>query len=75
MISFEERRENLWKHFAHKNVHNVVIKSHFKSNLKTHIMKTQNPETYDITFAHTKRLQNSPIIYMQRLLNGETDIK
>ena len=75
MISLEERRENLCKHFAHKNVNNAVMKAHFESNLKTHIMKTRNPELYDITFAHTQRLKNSPIIYMQRLLNEDTDNK
>ena len=34
-------------------------------------MKTRNPDHFDITFAHKQRLQNSPIIYMQKLLNVE----
>ena len=46
MISLEERKENICKHFKHKNVHNVLMKSHFESNPKTHIMKTRNPEPY-----------------------------
>ena len=74
MISLEDRRENLCKRFAQKNVNSVVMKSHFESNPKTHIMTTRNPELYDITFAHTQRLQNSPIIYMQRLLNEQNKL-
>ena len=38
-------------------------------------MKTINGEMYDVKNVHTKRLQNSPIIYMQKLLNEEKDMK
>ena len=34
-------------------------------------MKTIHPESYKVTFAHTQRFKNSPIVYMQGLLNEE----
>ena len=56
MLSLDERRENLFKTFAKKNVNNAVMKSKFVSNTKTHIMRTCDPETYEVTFAHKQRL-------------------
>ena len=38
-------------------------------------MKTRGGEKFDIQFAHTSRLKNSPIIYMQRLLNKNQRLK
>ena len=75
MILLEDRREIMCSRFAHRNVSSAVMKSHFESNPKTHIMKTQNPELYDITFAHTQQLQNSPLIYMQQLLNEDNKLQ
>ena len=39
--------------------------------LKTSIfnMKTRKREKYEVQYANTQRLQKSPIIYMQNLLN------
>ena len=54
MISLEDRREIMYKRFAHKNVNSAIMKSHFESNPKTHIMTTYNSELYDITFVHTQ---------------------
>ena len=34
-------------------------------------MHTRNFEKYEVQFAHTERLQKSPLIYMQNLLNQE----
>ena len=34
-------------------------------------MKTRNKEKYEVQFAKTGRLQNSPIVYMQKLLNAD----
>ena len=45
------------------------MKHHFKENSKTHIMKTKNSELFEVTFAHKVRVQNSPIIYIKKLLN------
>ena len=41
----------------------------FPENQKEHEMNTRDNEKYKVQFAFTKRLQNSPIIYMQKLLN------
>ena len=41
----------------------------FPTNEKPHEMKTRNVDKFKIQFANTGRLQNSPIIYMQKLLN------
>ena len=46
------------------------VKQFFTVTSKIHPMMTRNQEKYDIDFAKTGRLQDSPIIYMQRLLNG-----
>jgi hypothetical protein len=43
----------------------------FPLNPKYHDMKTRNKEKYEVQFAHTGRLQNSPITYMQKLLNAD----
>ena len=41
----------------------------FPRNFKNHQLKTRKCEKYKVNFAHTTRLQNSSIIYMQKLLN------
>ena len=47
----------------------------FPTNLKTHKMSTRDEESFDVKFAHTGRLQNSAIPYMQRLLNKDEKIQ
>ena len=37
-------------------------------------MKTRNPEHFEITFVHKQNIQNSPIVYMQKLFNQEKKI-
>ena len=44
-------------------------------NSKPHGMNTRNEEKYRVQFADTDRLQNSPIIYMQNLLNLNHEIQ
>ena len=41
----------------------------FPMNEKKHAMGTRNPDTYIVQHALNGRLQDSPIIYMQSLLN------
>ena len=43
----------------------------FPLNEKEHEMKTRDTERYKVQFALTERLKNSPVIYMQRLLNEQ----
>ena len=68
--TLEERREILCIEFAKKCLKSDKMKQFFTKNSKIHPMETRNEERYDVDFAKTGRLQNSPIIYMQRLLNG-----
>ena len=46
------------------------MKSLFQKNEKSHEMITRCPEKYEVNYANTERLKDSPIIYMQRLLNA-----
>ena len=46
----------------------------FTINTKNHNMETRNEEKYVVQFANTSRLQNSSILYMQRLLNEDHKI-
>ena len=41
----------------------------FPENLKVHKMITRYEEKYQVEYANTERLRNSPIVYMQNLLN------
>ena len=41
----------------------------FPLKTKQHEMKTSHEEKYKVSFAHTNRMKNSLIIYMQKLLN------
>ena len=66
-----DRREVLCLQFAKKCLNNDKMKGLFPKNSKTHPMKTRFEEEYEIETANTERLMNSPVIYMQRLLNQE----
>jgi hypothetical protein len=46
------------------------MKHLFQPNNKTHPIKTRFEEIYEVDHANTGRLHNSPVIYMQNLLNG-----
>ena len=48
-----------------------LIISLFPENEKSHKMITRYKEIYEVNQEKTTRLQNSPIIYMQNLLNQE----
>lgn len=68
--SLAERREILCLQFAKKCLKNEKMKKFFPKNRKSHPMITRNEETFEVNNVHTERLKNSPIIYMQRLLNA-----
>ena len=65
------RKSKHKKRLARKGVEpkgrNLMV---WKSNNKTHPMNTRFPELYEVNHANTGRLQDSPFIYMQNLLNG-----
>ena len=67
--TLEVRREQLCMNFALKCVKNERMKQMFPINVKKHIMNNREREKYKVQFATTARLQKSPIIYMQNLLN------
>ena len=49
------------------------MKQLFPPNIKTHTMKTRHSEHFEVFHAHTERLKQSPILYMQNLLNNEVE--
>ena len=65
-----DRRDQLCLNFAKKCLKNGKMKHLFPKNNKIHPMMTRNEELYHVNNAHTNRLKDSPIIYMQGLLNG-----
>ena len=64
-----DRREQLCLNFALKCLKHPRFKDMFPIKEKQHEMKTRTMEKFEVKFALTKRLQNSPITYMQKLLN------
>ena len=71
METLDDRREGLCLEFAKKCLKNEKMKKYFPENNKKHPMVTRYEEEYKIDSANTERLKNSPIIYMQRLLNNQ----
>ena len=69
METLNDRREELCLKFALKAVKNSKMKAMFPLKKKKHDMMTREAETYKVQHANTDRLQKSPIIYMQKLLN------
>ena len=67
--SLENRRTNLCINFAEKCLKKEKFKSMFPLNNKIHDQETRSTEKYQVQFAFNDRLKNSPVIYMQRLLN------
>ena len=67
--TLSNRREFLCLNFAQKCVKNKKTEHMFPLNIKQHDMKTRHEDKYKVSFANTKRMKNSPIIYMQKLLN------
>jgi hypothetical protein len=68
-----DRRESLCLKFANSCVNNENTKHMFPLNDKDHGMKTRHHEKYIVQFANTKRLAESAIPYLQRLLNEQSD--
>ena len=67
--TLEQRRENLCLNFALKAIENEKTKHLFPLRNTENKMKTRNEEMFEVQKANTKRLKDSTIIYMQRLLN------
>ena len=67
--TLKDRREYLCLHFAKKSVRNDKFKDLLPVNTKFHKMSTRNYEKFHINNVNTARLENSPVIFMQKLLN------
>ena len=51
------------------NAQKMMNSNKFPKNDKKHNMETRNENVFKVDFANTSRLQKSPIIFMQGLLN------
>ena len=71
----KERREYLCLNFARKCLKNKKMKYLFPPNDSKHLMQPRKQEHFKILFARTKRYKESPIIYMQTILNKEIQRK
>ena len=69
MDNLSNRREQLCLQHAQKCTKHPKLQHLFPLNEKNHQMETRDAEKFKVQFANTARLQNSSIIYMQKLLN------
>ena len=67
--SLKDRRIHLCLTFARKCLGNPKMKELFLPNNRTHTMLPRNHEHFQVLHANTERMKNSPVIYMQNLLN------
>ena len=67
--TIKHRRKRLSLSFALKCLKHPKFKNMRPENQKEHEMNTRDTEKFKVQFALTRRLQNFPIIYMQKLLN------
>ena len=72
--TLSSRRETLCLNFAIKCTKSEKVKNMFPLNEKRHDMETRNEDKFKVQFANTTRLKNSPIVYMQKLLNENIKI-
>ena len=73
--TLSSRRETLCLNFALKCAKNPKLQHMFPLNEKNHNMETRKEEKYKVEFANTDRKKDSPIIYMQKLLNQNENNK
>ena len=69
--TLKDRREYLCLKFARKSLKNPKMKALFPPNIKEHTMETRDEEHFKVFFSNTNRYRDSPIIYMQTLLNND----
>ena len=73
--TLKERRAQLCLSFARKCLGNNKMKGLFPPNNRTHTMNPRKIEPYQVLKVNTERFKNSPIIFMQNLLNTEAQRK
>ena len=69
MENLDDRRKDLCLRFAQKAAKHEKMRKMFPLKKKTYNMTTRHEKKYEVQHANTDRLQKSPIIYMQNLLN------
>ena len=69
LATLKERRNVLCLKFAKQCLENPCMTEYFQLNEKDHAMKTRNCEVFKVFPAHTERLNRSPILYLQKILN------
>ena len=65
----EDRRIALSGKFAKGCLKNDKMRNLFPQNKKEHSMNTTNTNKFSILKTNTERMERSPIVYMQKLLN------
>ena len=73
--TLKERREYLCLNFARKCLKNKKMTDSFPPNDSKHSMQPRQQEHFKVLFARTNRFKESPIIYMQTILNKEIQRK
>ena len=68
LSTLAKRREKLCLKFAKQCAENPLTKDLFPLCENTH-MTTRSGQKYKVVYANTERLKNSPVPYLQRLLN------
>ena len=71
MENLDDRRKELCLRFALKAAKHEKMRKMFPLKKRTFNMKTRHEENFLVQHANTDRLQKSPIIYMQNLLNAQ----
>ena len=64
-----DRRRTLSEKFAKGCLNNDKMRNLFPQNNKEHSMKTRKTNKFKILKTNTERMERSPIVYMQKLLN------
>ena len=67
--TLNERRKILCLKFAQRSSKHPKLKNMFPLKAKHHNMDTRNQSKFQVQHAKNERLKNSPVIYMQNLLN------
>ena len=75
MENLSERRENLCLAFALKTSKNEKFRDMFPLKSKEHTMNTRKPEKFEVQHAHTERLKQSTVMFMQNFLNDHENSK
>lgn len=71
LTTLEKRRDILSLRWAKKCLSNKKTAKMFPLTKKKHDYNLRKPQKYKVFHANTQRMKNSPIIYMQHLLNRD----